>query len=188
MPGWRATPMPPFCLCPAIFFAQSLSRVGRGQGNVNLRFFFPSCLLVGFAASELATAAPAPNHETLRVTEKILYRFKGGSDGAHPESGVVMDSAGNLYGTTYGTRFSGSKACRACGTIFEISAHSRTETLLHAFSGENDGAYPTAGLIPSWTVRGTCMGQHSMAAAGAPPPILPGAAPCLRYLPIAIRK
>jgi uncharacterized repeat protein (TIGR03803 family) len=114
---------------------------------MNPRSFFLSCLLIGFAASELATAAPAPTHETLRVTEKILYRFKGGSDGAHPESGVVMDSAGNLYGTTYGTRFIGSKACRACGTVFEISTRSRTETLLHAFSGENDGAHPTAGLI-----------------------------------------
>lgn len=50
---------------------------------MNLRFFFLSCVLVGFAAPELATAAPVPTHETLRVTEKILYRFKGGSDGAH---------------------------------------------------------------------------------------------------------
>jgi hypothetical protein len=58
-----------------------------------------------------------------------------------------MDSAGNLYGTTYGTRFSGSNACRACGTVFEISTRSRTETLLHAFSGGTGGAYPTAGLI-----------------------------------------
>ncbi|MGB7603642.1 MAG: choice-of-anchor tandem repeat GloVer-containing protein [Candidatus Sulfotelmatobacter sp.] len=108
---------------------------------------FLLCLLVGFSASELATAAPAPTHETLRVTEKILYRFEGGSDGAHPESGVVMDSAGNLYGTTYGTRFIGSRACGACGTVFEISTSSRTETLLHAFSGGDDGAHATAGLI-----------------------------------------
>src|SRR5579863_1764709 len=114
---------------------------------MSLRFFFLSCLLVGFAASELAMGEPAPTQQTLRVTEKILYRFKGASDGAHPESGVIMDSAGNLYGTTYGTRFSGNKACRACGTVFEISTRSRKETLLHAFSGENDGAYPTAGLI-----------------------------------------
>ena len=114
---------------------------------MNLRFFFLSCLLLGCAASELATAAPARTLQTSRATEKVLYRFKGGSDGAHPESGVVMDSGGNLYGTTYGTRFNGSKACRACGTVFEIATRSSTETLVHAFSGENDGAYPTAGLI-----------------------------------------
>lgn len=113
---------------------------------MNLGFFFLSCALGGFAA-ELAMAAPAPIHQTLRITERILYRFRGGSDGAHPESGVIMDSAGNLYGTTHGIRYSGGRACKACGTVFEISRRSRTETLLHAFSGANDGAYPTAGLI-----------------------------------------
>jgi len=33
-------------------------------------------------------------------TEKILYRFRGGNDGASPKGGVVFDSAGNLYGLT----------------------------------------------------------------------------------------
>lgn len=114
---------------------------------MKLRAFFLSCLLAGSSASELAKAAPAATHQTSRVREIILYRFRGGSDGAHPESGVVMDSAANLYGTTHGTGFSVSKACRACGTVFEISRRSRTETLLHAFSGGDDGAYPTSGLI-----------------------------------------
>ena len=114
--------------------------------NINLAFFFLSCALVGLTAGP-AMAAPAPTHQTLRVTEKILYRFQGGSDGAHPRGGVVMDGAGNLYGTASGIRFSGGKACRACGTVFEISTRSHTEALLHAFSGGNDGSHPTAGLI-----------------------------------------
>ncbi len=33
-----------------------------------------------------------------------LYSFKGGTDGASPHSGVVLDKNGALYGTTYGVR------------------------------------------------------------------------------------
>jgi hypothetical protein len=33
-------------------------------------------------------------------TETVLYSFQGGSDGAGPEAGVVLDHAGNLFGTT----------------------------------------------------------------------------------------
>lgn len=116
---------------------------------MNRRLHFLSCLLVGIAASGLTVAADAPpdqSSQSLRVRERILYRFEGGGDGAHPESGVVMDSAGNLYGTTYGTP-RGGNACGACGTVFRISARSLKEMPLHAFAGDDDGAYPTAGLI-----------------------------------------
>jgi uncharacterized repeat protein (TIGR03803 family) len=34
-------------------------------------------------------------------TETVLYSFTGGADGAAPEAGLIQDSAGNLYGTTY---------------------------------------------------------------------------------------
>jgi uncharacterized repeat protein (TIGR03803 family) len=33
-------------------------------------------------------------------TESLLYRFTGGNDGADPFAGPILDSAGNLYGTT----------------------------------------------------------------------------------------
>jgi len=35
-------------------------------------------------------------------TETVLWNFAGGSDGSNPQSGVIFDSAGNLYGTNYG--------------------------------------------------------------------------------------
>jgi uncharacterized repeat protein (TIGR03803 family) len=48
-------------------------------------------------------------------TETVLYSFAGGTDGDNPESGLLKDSAGNLYGTTLG-------CCGiAYGTVFELS-------------------------------------------------------------------
>ena len=48
-------------------------------------------------------------------TETVLYSFSGGDDGANPQAGVILDSAGNLYGTT---EFGGSNGL---GTVFEVS-------------------------------------------------------------------
>jgi uncharacterized repeat protein (TIGR03803 family) len=48
-------------------------------------------------------------------TEKILYRFQGGSDGASPRAGLVLAPDGSLYGTT---QFAGTYGY---GTIFKIT-------------------------------------------------------------------
>jgi uncharacterized repeat protein (TIGR03803 family) len=59
--------------------------------------------------------------------EKILHNFSGtlksgtldGTDGREPESAVILDAAGNLYGTTYqGGAFGGAFGY---GTVFEIT-------------------------------------------------------------------
>jgi uncharacterized repeat protein (TIGR03803 family) len=80
-------------------------------------------------------------------TETVLHSFGNGSDGQAPESGVIMDAAGNLYGTTVqgGTNCSQS----GCGTVYELSPSedgSWIETVLHSFDG-NDGLQPWASLI-----------------------------------------
>ena len=51
--------------------------------------------------------------------EKVIHAFSGGSDGEAPESGLILDSAGNLYGTTA----SGGGGCftGGCGTVFKIT-------------------------------------------------------------------
>jgi uncharacterized repeat protein (TIGR03803 family) len=41
------------------------------------------------------------NRNSKGWSEKVLYRFKGGKDGAFPQSGVVIDSTGSLFGVTY---------------------------------------------------------------------------------------
>lgn len=52
--------------------------------------------------------------------ETILHSFRGGTDGSYPYEGVVLDSQGNIYGTT-GAGGNGS-ACGSsgCGTVYEI--------------------------------------------------------------------
>jgi uncharacterized repeat protein (TIGR03803 family) len=76
-------------------------------------------------------------------TESVLYRFKGGADGAGPRGSLIFDTAGNLYGTTtYGGN-------RSYGTVFRLTPTSDgtwTKDVLHRFT-RRDGANPIAGLI-----------------------------------------
>jgi uncharacterized repeat protein (TIGR03803 family) len=77
--------------------------------------------------------------------ETILYRFNGGADGDFPVAGLLMDTAGNLYGTTQN---GGDPTCEpphGCGVIFEIDTNGK-ETVLHTFEGP-DGAFPLDGLV-----------------------------------------
>ena len=49
----------------------------------------------------LATFVTASSPAGAQTTFSTLYSFQGSPDGASPEAGMVMDAAGNLYGTTY---------------------------------------------------------------------------------------
>lgn len=79
--------------------------------------------------------------------ETVLYTFTGtGGDGALPYSPLVQDAQGNLYGTT---NEGGDPACyggNGCGTVFKIDT-SDHETVLYTFTGADDGAYPSAGMV-----------------------------------------
>jgi uncharacterized repeat protein (TIGR03803 family) len=85
-------------------------------------------------------------------TVTVLHRFGGTSDGANPNGRLVLDSAGDLYGTTHtggGTRckhYVGGKLVDVgCGTVFKIDANGQ-ESVLHALAIP-DGAFPSAGLV-----------------------------------------
>ncbi len=85
-------------------------------------------------------------------SETVLHNFSG-PDGAYPYSGVIMDQAGNLYGTTgYGGQFSQ-------GSVYRLSPSGSgwTLTTLYSFKGTTDGSHPSAALIfdPSGNLYGS---------------------------------
>jgi len=83
-------------------------------------------------------------------TETILYSFQGGVDGMLPK-GVVLDDAGNLWGTTEQGGNPGCSPFQGCGTIFELSrsGSSWTKTTLYSFNQNTDSGYPSALLRDS---------------------------------------
>lgn len=85
-----------------------------------------------------------------RWREHLLHSFDY-RDGAYDTySGLVLDAAGNLYGTT---QFGGSSSCdyESCGVVFELTrgtGNKWTETLVHSFSQcDALGFWPRSGLI-----------------------------------------
>ena len=92
-------------------------------------------------------------------TETVLYSFTGSTDGGQPYGSLVLDAAGNLYGTT---NFGGSSNCNlGCGTVFELAPSSGgwKETVLYTFTGGSDGREPYARLLSdaSGNLYGTTM-------------------------------
>lgn len=74
---------------------------------------------------------------------QTLYAFKDQPDGALPYGGLVLDKAGNLYGTTY---YAGANDL---GTVFKLS-HIKgqwIETVLHSFKGGTAGDSPISSLV-----------------------------------------
>ena len=72
--------------------------------------------------------------------ETVLHRFTGGADGVYPGGGeLLLDSQGNVYGTTTGV---GASA----GTVFKLSRQNGEwqETILYSFT---HGEQPQSGVI-----------------------------------------
>jgi uncharacterized repeat protein (TIGR03803 family) len=105
----------------------------------------PSCSVLGEVGCGMVFKIDPAGNET------VLHRFSG-PDGSEPMAGLLMDAAGNLYGTTC---VGGDLTCNTgvgCGTIFELDA-AGNETVLYSFTGNADGSggakgvYPFAGLV-----------------------------------------
>jgi uncharacterized repeat protein (TIGR03803 family) len=91
----------------------------------------------------------------------VLHHFSG-PDGANPGAGLVMDPAGNLYGTTV---FGGADPGSA-GTVFKLTPGANnkwTHTLLYSFTGGADG-----GDIYSGVVLDSAGNLYGTAAGGGP--------------------
>jgi hypothetical protein len=81
-------------------------------------------------------------------TEKVLYAFDEGADGAGPAGGLARSASGVLYGLT---EFGGNPN-EFAGTAFALTPPSPGKIawgfhLLHTFSGESDGGTPYAAPI-----------------------------------------
>jgi len=96
-----------------------------------------------------------PKTKSGKWTEKVLYSFKSGKDGANPNGGLVFDNKGAIFGTTF---YGGGTTCKAdagtgCGTAFELRPPTKTgghwtEKILHSFVNyRTDGAGPNGGLV-----------------------------------------
>ncbi len=76
-------------------------------------------------------------------SESVLYSFTGGNDGSRPQSSVIFDQSGNLYGTTiYGGPSN-------LGVVYELTNFGSgwQEKTIYSFPGTVHGQYPVGGLI-----------------------------------------
>jgi uncharacterized repeat protein (TIGR03803 family) len=97
-------------------------------------------------ANNLGTVYKLKAQQNNKFTQSVIKSFGGPpSDGEYPyyDSGVVLDTKGNIYGTTY------AGGANSLGAVFELkpSGGGYKETLLHSFSSTADGYYPYGGVI-----------------------------------------
>ena len=82
--------------------------------------------------------------------ETVLYSFTGGSDGADPSTALILDSVGNLYGTTtYG-------GIANKGVVFKLDTAGH-EPVVYGFTRGTDGSGPESAVIvdPAGSLYGT---------------------------------
>jgi uncharacterized repeat protein (TIGR03803 family) len=86
-------------------------------------------------------------------SKDILYSFACGSHGAYPESSLIFDKSGNLYGTAVsGGSCNDNLGCG--GVVYELTPPSTgggawTESVLYAFPGGREGYVPQSTLVLS---------------------------------------
>lgn len=129
-------------------------------------------ILGTFAITLLCMLAAITSQSAQAQTLTVLHTFTGerdGHDGAHPMNGLVMDRAGNFYGTTFDGGINGDvgQACftindnGGCGTVFKLAKHgsSWVYSLLYQFQAAPDGNFPlVADIGPDGTLYGTTYG------------------------------
>jgi uncharacterized repeat protein (TIGR03803 family) len=112
-----------------------------------------------------------PQQKGGKWTEKVLYSFAGGTDGANPNGTLTFDGTGAIYATTSS---GGNQGCKSdsgigCGTAFKLQPPAKkgaawTEKMLHRFADGGDGAGPNGGLI--FDAKGALYGTAGGGGAG----------------------
>jgi uncharacterized repeat protein (TIGR03803 family) len=146
--GWRSTPLHNFASgTPGNQPSSGL--VSDAAGNLyGVTFaggYMPGCQSNGcgvvYKLSPLSTGG-------WKYTK--LYAFRGGADGANPAAELILDSAGNLYGTAEFGGIFASVCPSGCGVVFKLSPSSSgtwSESILYSFTGGSDGALPQANVV-----------------------------------------
>src|SRR5258708_3128241 len=88
--------------------------------NLSLRYASAPILLLVSALNTAPAGAPCA-----WAQEKPIYSFTGGADGNFPESGVIIDKLGNIYGTTVNGGSLPSCEGFGCGSVFELTRTAR---------------------------------------------------------------
>ena len=90
-----------------------------------------------------------------KAVETVLHAFTGDPDGEYPESSLIMDQSGDLFGTTLSGGSNTFSACAfgSCGTLFEQPSSGK-ESVLYSFcsmSACKDGGNPEGNLTLAQT-------------------------------------
>ena len=146
--------------------------------------------LVSFAVLAASTAAHAQ-------TFTVIHNFSGGLDGSEPSSGVTIDQAGNLYGSTF-------EGDAGTGTTYKLSNRNGGGWVLQPllfFNNQSKGVIPYdrpifgpngslylsvgyGGVGPCQTYNGTGCG----AVVNLQPPITPPVSPLVMWLDTPLYK
>ena len=97
-------------------------------------------MLYGTTSEGGAAAAGTVFKVTPQGVESVLYSFAAGNDAGFPASGLVLDAAGNLYGTTLGGGTHGF------GTVYKVTPRG-AESVLWSFADVPDGSLSQSNLI-----------------------------------------
>ena len=122
---------------------------GTLYGTTSLGGSFQQCLGPGLGCGTIFQLTP-PLRGLSVWTESVLYRFKSPSDGYNPMATLIMDGAGNLYGTTTDD-YPDCQSSAYCGTVFEltpptVAGSEWKETVLRRFVYGVDGGVPFGGV------------------------------------------
>lgn len=120
-----------------------------GQGNLYGVTFEGGSSSECFYMGGCGTVFELSPQENGTWSEKVLYSFctqSGCTDGLQPSGSVSRDASGNLYGSTLFGGLTNEGVCNgSCGVAYKLTPQG-TESVLHAFTGGSDGAFPSGGL------------------------------------------
>jgi uncharacterized repeat protein (TIGR03803 family) len=106
------------------------------------------------------------SHSNGSYTEEVLHAFRGG-DGSNPFSGVIFDSAGNLFGST---AYGGTDQCfnspdGGCGVVWELTPNKNgsyaEKSLVHFHGAPNSTPYSNFVMDSAGNLYGSATGYDT---------------------------